>query len=72
MIAKTTVMDIDFTKTSKSSFDTIVSVIIKGVPVKLSGDATFEKLKSGELKLVKSIVLQQRYGKMRQIIRRRH
>jgi hypothetical protein len=52
-VATTTVVDIDFTKTSKSAFNTVVSAIIKGVPVKVSGDATFEKLKKGELKLVK-------------------
>jgi len=56
-VAKTTVVEIDFTKTSKSAFNTAVSAIIKGVPVKFSGDATFDKLKSGELKLVKFSVL---------------
>jgi len=52
-VTKSTVVGIDFTKTSKSAFNTVVSAIVKGVPVKFSGDATFEKLKSGELKLVK-------------------
>lgn len=51
--AKSTKVAIDFTKTSKSAFNTVVSAIIKGVPVKLSGDATFEKLKNFELSLVK-------------------
>ena len=48
-----TVVDIDFTKTSKSAFNTAVSAIVEGLPVKFSGDATFDKMKSGELKLVK-------------------
>jgi hypothetical protein len=52
-VAKTTVVDIDFTKTSKSAFNTKVFAIIKGVPIKFDGDTTFTKLKSGELKLVK-------------------
>lgn len=52
-VTKATVVDIDFTKTSKSAFDTAVSALIKGVPVTFSGDASFEKLKSGDLKLVK-------------------
>lgn len=52
-IVESTVAEIDFTKTSKSAFNTLVSVIVKGVPVKFSGDATFNKLKLGELKLVK-------------------
>lgn len=52
-VATATVVDIDFTKTSKSAFNTAVSAIVKGVPVKFSGDATFDKMKSGELKLVK-------------------
>lgn len=52
-VAKATVAEIDFTKTSKSAFNTVVSALIKGVPVKFNGDATFDKLRSGELKLVK-------------------
>jgi hypothetical protein len=56
-MTRATVADIDFTKTSKSSFNTVVSAIIQGVPVQLSGGATFDKLKSGELKLVKFTVL---------------
>ncbi|WP_051114368.1 hypothetical protein [Methylobacter marinus] len=56
-VAKATAVDIDFSKTSKSAFNTVVSAIIKGVPVKLSGDATFDKLRSGSLKLVKFSVL---------------
>ncbi len=50
---KSTVVDIDFSRTSSSAFDTAVSVIVKGVPVNFSGAATFNKLRSGELKLVK-------------------
>jgi hypothetical protein len=52
-VAKATAVEIDFTKTTKTAFNTVVSAIIKGVPVKLNGDATFDKLRSGELKLVK-------------------
>lgn len=55
-MTRATVADIDFTKTSKSAFNTVVSAIIGGVPVQLSGGATFDKLKSGELKLVKFTV----------------
>lgn len=55
--AQTTVVDISFTRTSKNAFKTVVSAIIKGVPVKFSGDATFDKLKTGELKLVKFSVM---------------
>jgi hypothetical protein len=56
-VAQSTVVGIDFTKTSKSAFNTVVSAIIQGVPVKFSGDATFDKLKSGSLKLVKFSIL---------------
>lgn len=52
-IAKATVVDIDFSKTTNSSFRTVISAIVKGVPVRFSGDSTFQKLRSGELKLVK-------------------
>jgi hypothetical protein len=51
--AKSIKVDIDFTKTTKSSFGAIVTAIISGVPTKLSGDMTFQKLKSYELSLVK-------------------
>lgn len=49
---KSTVVEIDFTKTSKSAFGTAISAIVEGVPVKFTGDASFEKMRSGELKLV--------------------
>lgn len=52
-VAKATVMDIDFTSTAKSAFNTAVSAIVKGVPVKFDGDTTFDKLRAGDLKLVK-------------------
>lgn len=52
-VAKSTVVEIDFSKTSKSDFKTSVSAIVKGVPVKFNGATSFSKLKSGELKLVK-------------------
>ena len=56
-VVKATVVNIDFNKTSKSAFNVMVSAIIKGVPAKLDGDASFEKMRSGELKLVKFSVL---------------
>lgn len=52
-VAKSTAIEIDFTKTTRSAFQLAVSAIVKGVPVQFAGDATFDKLKSGELKLVK-------------------
>lgn len=52
-VARSTVTEIDFAKTTKASFGATVAAIIKGVPVKFSGGATFDKLRSGELKLVK-------------------
>jgi hypothetical protein len=56
-VAKSTVVDIDFSQTSKSAFNTNVFAIVQGVPVKFSGGTTFDKLKKGELKLVKFSVL---------------
>lgn len=55
--AKSTKVKIDFSQSSKSAFSTVVSAIIKGVPVKLSGDAIFTKLQSGELDLIKLSVM---------------
>ena len=55
-VAQATVVDIDFTKTSKAAFNTNVSAVIEGVPVKVTGDAAFEKMRSGTLKLVKFAV----------------
>lgn len=52
-VFKSTIVEIDFNKTSKSSFNRNGSVIIKGIPVKESGSVVFERLKSGLLKLVK-------------------
>lgn len=51
-----TVVDIDFTKTSKAAFNTQIAAVIEGVPVKLNGDAAFEKMRAGQLKLVKFAV----------------
>jgi hypothetical protein len=45
--------EIDFINTSKKSFKLKAAAIIEGVPVKLGGDAVFDRLRSGELKLVK-------------------
>ena len=52
-IVKATEAEIDFINTSKKSFKLKAAAIINGVPVKLGGDAVFNKLRSGELKLVK-------------------
>jgi len=52
-IIEATTADIDYNKTKKTSFNTDVSAIVKGVPVKMKGGLTFQKLKSGDLRLVK-------------------
>jgi hypothetical protein len=51
--ARSTIVEIDSSRTTKSAFNTAISAIIQGVPVKLTGDAAFERLKDEELKLVK-------------------
>jgi hypothetical protein len=51
--AQSTVVEIDSSRTTKSVFNAAVQAIIKGVPVKLTGDAAFERLKDEDLKLVK-------------------
>ena len=51
-VAKSGVIEIDFTSTKKSSFTTAVSAIIGGVPVHLDGGAAFDKMHAHELKLV--------------------
>jgi hypothetical protein len=50
---RSTAVEINFTQTSRSAFTATVTAIVEGVPVKFSGDATFDKLHAGELKLVK-------------------
>ncbi len=52
-IIQATVVDIDFDHTSKTDLSLGATAIVEGVPVKLDGDATFEKLRLGDLKLVK-------------------
>lgn len=52
-IIKATVAGIDFTKSSRSAFRLQAKAIIDGVPAQLDGDAVFNKLRAGELKLVK-------------------
>lgn len=52
-IIEATVADIDFEKTSKTDLGIGATAIVDGVPVKMDADATFEKLRKGELKLVK-------------------
>ncbi len=57
VIAEVTEADIDFENSSKTAFGVKVKALIKGIPADLTGDATFEKLKSGTLKLMKFSVL---------------
>lgn len=52
-VVRSTIVEIDFKKTTKSSFGAKISAVVKGVPVKLDGSSSFDRLKSGELKLVK-------------------
>lgn len=52
-IVKATEAEIDFTHTKKRAFRLKASAIVKGVPVKLKGGALFNRLRAGELKLVK-------------------
>lgn len=52
-VVKATEAEIDFTHTYKKAFKLKSAAIVKGAPVKLSGDAVFDKLRTGELKLVK-------------------
>ena len=52
-IVQATVVEIDFTKTSKKAFKAKAEAIVEGVPVEVDGGLVFEKLRSGELKLVK-------------------
>lgn len=47
------ITEIDFEKTSKTDLKLGVTALIEGVPVKLDGSASFQKMRSGELKLVK-------------------
>ena len=56
-VATATVVDIDTAQTTSSAFSAAVSAIVSGVPVKFSGEATFNKLKTNELKLVKFSVM---------------
>ncbi|HSG67747.1 MAG TPA: hypothetical protein VK994_03505, partial [Bacteroidales bacterium] len=52
-IIKATEAEIDFTNTSQKAFRLKAAAIIDGVPVSLGGDAVFNRLRAGELKLVK-------------------
>lgn len=52
-IIEVTVVEIDFKSTSKTDLGLGATALVDGVPVKLSGDLAFDKLRSGELKLVK-------------------
>lgn len=56
-VATSTIAEIDFAQTTRSSFGAQVVALISGVPVKLKGDVTFDKLQKGELKLVKFSVM---------------
>lgn len=55
--AKSVVVDIDYEKSSKNAFNAAFKAIVKGVPVKLNLKNSFDKFRSGELKLVKLSVL---------------
>lgn len=50
---RSTMVDVDMTQTTRSAFNTKLWAIIKGVPVELSADTAFGKIKDQELKLVK-------------------
>ena len=52
-IIKATETEIDFTNSTQRAFGLNAAAIIDGVPVRLAGDTAFNKLRSGELKLVK-------------------
>lgn len=52
-IIQATVVEIDFTQTKKKSFKGKAEAIVEGVPVAVDGGLVFDKLRSGELKLVK-------------------
>ncbi len=52
-IVTATVADIDFTKTSKKAFKAKAKAIVEGIPMEVEGNAVFNNLRSGELKLVK-------------------
>ena len=52
-VIQATVVDIDFDRTSKTDLNLGATAIVEGVPVKLDGDATFKKLRMGELTLAK-------------------
>jgi len=56
-IVSATETEIDFTHTSKKAFKLKSSAIVEGAPVKLSGDAVFDRLRSGDLKLVKFSII---------------
>jgi len=56
-VIEATVVDIDFDHTSKTDLSLGATALIDGVPVKFSGETAFEKLRSGDLKLVKFSIL---------------
>ena len=53
VIAEVTRVKIDFTNSSRAAFNQDVSAVIYGAPVKLKGEQAFERLRRGELELVK-------------------
>lgn len=52
-IVEATVVDIDFSKSSKVALNASGSGVVSGVPAKAGVKASFERFKSGDLKLVK-------------------
>lgn len=52
-IIQATVADIDFNKTTRKAFGLKAHALVDGVPASLEGGAVFNKLRSGDLRLVK-------------------
>lgn len=52
-VAESTIVGIDFAKSSKTALNAAVSTVAKGDPVKIDAEGAYNKLKKGELKLVK-------------------
>ena len=52
-VIEATVVDIDYERTSKTDLSLGATALVNGVPVKMDGDAAFDKFKKGDLKLVK-------------------
>lgn len=55
--AKSTLVDIDFRRSTSSAFSVAINAIIKGVPVRVGASHTRSKLQSGELRMLKLSVM---------------